>query len=242
MIEVRNIWKRFKKQQVFAGLDLQIQEGETLVILGSSGVGKSVLLKHIIGLSKPDHGTIHVDGVDITQLSSNELLNATARMGMLFQGGALFDSMNVAENAAFYLNEHTELKNQHSPEEIRHRVEEALEMVGLPNILEKMPSELSGGMRKRVALARLVVYRPQILLYDEPTSGLDPITSKQISDLIVKMQTELNATSIVVTHDVHSALTVGDRLALLRNGRILHIDTPENFMKINDPLIDYLKH
>jgi len=243
MIEIRNLKKSFKKSKVLDGVDLKIQNGETLVILGRSGTGKSVLLKHIIGITKPDDGTIDIDGNRISDLSGPELYKAVINMGMLFQGAALFDSMNVEENTGFFLNQHgdTATGAKLSEQEIKDRVSHALEMVGLAGTQQKMPSELSGGMRKRAALARLIVYRPSIILYDEPTTGLDPITSMQINELIVKTQHELKATSIVVTHDILSALHVADRLALLDQGKIVHIAEPEAFMKIDNPIIEFLR-
>ncbi|MBS0620618.1 MAG: ATP-binding cassette domain-containing protein [Verrucomicrobia bacterium] len=228
--------------EVLRGLNLDIKEEETLVILGPSGIGKSVLLKHIIGLLKPDEGTIDIDGVRITDLSGAELLNAVHDMGMLFQGAALFDSMNVEENTAFYLKQHGDprLDKWLSKSEIADRVDYALKLVGLEGTQKKMPSELSGGMRKRAAFARLIVYRPKIVLYDEPTTGLDPIIAMQINELIVKTREELKATSVVVTHDMFSALYVGDRLALIRDGKIAHEADPDDFLKIDDPLIKFL--
>ncbi len=242
MIQIRNLWKRFDKLQVLAGMDLDVNTGETLVILGPSGIGKSVLLKHIIGICKPDDGTIDVDNVRISATHGSDLYQVVKNMGMLFQGAALFDSMNVEENTGFYLKQHGDpaTGKQYSKQEISDRVAHALEMVGLAGTQKKMPSDLSGGMRKRAALARLIVYRPSILLYDEPTTGLDPIIAMQINELIVKTQQELKATSIVVTHDMFSALYVGDRLSLIRDGRIAHIDTPDAFLKIDDPLIKFL--
>jgi len=243
VISIRNVYKSFKKAKVLQGLSLDIEDEETLVILGPSGVGKSVLLKHIIGLTKPDQGSIEVAGMPITELSGPNLLRAVKQMGMLFQGAALFDSMTIAENTGFYLTQHAdpESDTKASKEEIRDRVDEALKMVGLEGSQKKMPSELSGGMRKRAGLARLIVYRPKVLLYDEPTTGLDPITSMQINELIVKTQEELKATSVVVTHDIASALHVGDRLALLREGKIAHVGDAESFIKIDDPIIEYLR-
>jgi len=243
LIKIRNLYKRFKNQQVLRGLNLDIHPGETLVVLGPSGGGKSVLLKHIIGLSKPDIGYVEINGVNISELAGPDLFRAVKRMGMLFQGAALFDSMTIAENTGFYLSEHNdpETNQKISKSEIEDRVDEALEMVGLEGTQHKMPGELSGGMRKRAGLARLIVYRPQILLYDEPTTGLDPITAQQINELIVATQQKLKATSIVVTHDLPSALFVGDRLALLRNGQIAHIGEPNNFIKMEDPIIDCLR-
>lgn len=242
MIKIQDLWKRFGKLQVFAGMDLEIKEGETLVVLGRSGIGKSVLLKHIMGLLKPDAGSVDVDETRITDLKGPDLFKAVQNMGMLFQGGALFDSMNVEENVAFYLKQHGEplTGRKYGRGELADQVSQALELVGLQGTQKKMPSELSGGMRKRAALARLIVYRPKIVLYDEPTTGLDPITAMQINELIVKTKEELKATSVVVTHDMFSALYVGDRLALIRDGKIAHIDTPDAFPKIDDPLINQL--
>ncbi len=243
MIEIRNLKKSFKKSKVLDGVDLDINEGETLVILGRSGTGKSVLLKHIIGITKPDDGTIDINGNRISDLSGPDLYKAVINMGMLFQGAALFDSMNVEENTGFFLTQHGDIATgtKFTEQEIHDRVSKALEMVGLAGTEQKMPSELSGGMRKRAALARLIVYRPSIILYDEPTTGLDPITSMQINELIVKTQYELKATSIVVTHDILSALHVADRLALLDEGKIVHIAEPEAFMKIDNPIIEFLR-
>ncbi len=241
MIKVRNLYKKFGDLQVMKGLNLDVNAGETLVILGPSGIGKSVLLKHIIGLCNPDQGTVEVDGTVISSLKEHELYKAVRHMGMLFQGGALFDSMNVEQNTAFHLKQHGRPEGgQYTKKEIADKVAEALEMVGLAGTQKKMPSELSGGMRKRAALARVIIYRPSILLYDEPTTGLDPIMAMQINELIVKTQKELKATSIVVTHDMFSALYVGDRLALIRDGAIAHIAEPDPFLKIDDPLIKFL--
>jgi phospholipid/cholesterol/gamma-HCH transport system ATP-binding protein len=243
LIQIRKLSKTFNHNQVLNQLDLDVSEGETLVILGRSGTGKSVLLKHIIGISKADSGSIDFGEVRISDLSGPDLYKAAINMGMLFQGAALFDSMTVEENTGFFLREHGDLQKGVDLEahEIRSRVQEALEMVGLAGTEKKMPSELSGGMRKRAALARLIVYRPSVLLYDEPTTGLDPITSMQINELIVQTQKQLKATSIVVTHDILSALYVGDRLALMNQGKIAHIDKPEAFMKIDDPIIEFLR-
>jgi phospholipid/cholesterol/gamma-HCH transport system ATP-binding protein len=237
MITIRDLKKSFKKTKVLDGLNLDVERGETLVILGRSGMGKSVLLKHIIGITKPDAGTIDIEGNRISDLSGPDLYKAIINMGMLFQGAALFDSMNVEENTGFFLAQHKRFNEQ----EIKEKVAQALEMVGLAGTEKKMPSELSGGMRKRAALARLIVYRPSIILYDEPTTGLDPITSMQINELMVKTQHELKATSIVVTHDILSALHVADRLALLDGGKIVHIAEPEAFMKIDNPIIEFLR-
>jgi phospholipid/cholesterol/gamma-HCH transport system ATP-binding protein len=242
MIKIRDLWKRFGKLQVLAGMNLDVQTGETLVILGQSGIGKSVLLKHIIGLLKPDAGSVDIDNVRITDLKGPDLFKAVLNMGMLFQGSALFDSMNVEDNVAFYLRQHgdPETGHKYSRSEIADQVTHALEVVGMQDTQKKMPSELSGGMRKRAALARLIVYRPKIILYDEPTTGLDPIIAMQINELIVKTKEALKATSIVVTHDMFSALYVGDRLALIRDGKIAQIADPDTFLKIDDPLIKFL--
>lgn len=234
MIHVHDVWKRYGQLDVLKGLSLDIFDGETLVILGRSGVGKSVLLKQIIGLEMPDKGFVEVDGTKVTDLTQRSFRPGLKPMGMLFQGSALFDSMDVGQNTSFYLR-------QHQPslplDEVRDRVAEALEMVGLKGIESKMPSDLSGGMRKRAALARLIVYRPQIILYDEPTTGLDPITSMQINDLINRTREELKATSIVVTHDIRSALEVGDRLAFHSDGKIAQVAAKSEFLKIDDPLL-----
>lgn len=234
MIAVRNLWKSYGDLQVLKGLTLDVFEGETLVVLGRSGVGKSVLLKQIIGIEAPDRGYVEVGGERITQSSISKRFSGKKKMGMLFQGSALFDSMNVGKNTAFYLHQHDEGLSE---KEIQERVAYALEMVGLEGLQDKMPSELSGGMRKRAALARLIVYRPTILLYDEPTTGLDPITAMQINDLINTTQNELKATSIVVTHDLRSALEVGDRLALHEEGKIVVIATKDQFFLLEDPLV-----
>jgi phospholipid/cholesterol/gamma-HCH transport system ATP-binding protein len=239
MIKIQNLYKSYGEKQVLKELNLEIATGETLVILGRSGTGKSVLLKQIMGIERPDSGTIHVDSFCLTGLKDNELYSTLKEMGMLFQASALFDSMTVGENVAFYLRQH-----QHFSEtEVKDKVQTALNMVGLGGTENLMPSDLSGGMRKRAALARLIVYRPKILLYDEPTTGLDPITAMQINDLILQIQKELHATSIVVTHDICSAFHVADRIALNHEGKILYIATKEEFIKIDDPIVqNFLKN
>lgn len=243
MIRIRNLWKRYGSNDVLKGLNLDVNEGEILVILGRSGVGKSVLLRQIIGIEKPDQGTVEVDGILISSLIKRELFQAVKQMGMLFQSSALFDSMNVEENTIFYLKQHgnPQTGERYTPEELEQRIVESLNMVGLLDARKKMPSDLSGGMRKRAGLARLIAYRPKKLLYDEPTTGLDPITAQQINELIVKTQGELKGTSIVVTHDINSALYIADRIALHRDGQIVHIGEPEEFLKIDDPIINFLR-
>lgn len=236
MIRVSNLWKRYGKLEVLKGLSLDILDGETLVILGRSGVGKSVLLRQIIGLEQPDKGFVEIDSIRVSDINyEKRIKNASLKpMGMLFQGAALFDSMTVGENISFYLNQHSSKLSQN---EVKDRVKNALKMVGLEGTDSKMPSELSGGMRKRAALARLIVYRPQIILYDEPTTGLDPITASQINDLINQTKKELKATSIVVTHDIKSALEVGDRLAFHHEGKIAIIAPKNEFIHSDNPLL-----
>ncbi len=232
-ISIKNLWKSYGEHQVLKGLNLEIASGETVVVLGQSGAGKSVLLRHIMGIETPDQGSVEVEGQRISELPRNKRYQATRHMGMLFQGSALFDSMDVGENTAFYLRQHESL----SEEEIQSRVAAALEEVGLAGTQRKMPSDLSGGMSKRAALARLIIYRPSVVLYDEPTTGLDPITAMQIVDLINKTRDELHATAIVVTHDVKAAMELGDRLAFHHEGQIVHIAPVHEFIKIHDPLI-----
>ncbi|NGX33669.1 MAG: putative ribonucleotide transport ATP-binding protein mkl [Candidatus Anoxychlamydiales bacterium] len=243
MINIIDLYKTYANNLVLKGLNLEVNRGEILVILGRSGVGKSVLLKHIIGIEKPDSGKVEIDGVDITNLLFADLHKHIKNMGMLFQGAALFDSMNIEQNTGFYLEHNLDptSKKKLTKKEIKEKVAAALQMVGLEDAKDKMPSDLSGGMKKRAALARLIAYRPKILLYDEPTTGLDPITSTQINELIVKTQNELGGTSIIVTHDIHSAWYVADRLALHRDGKIIYTASPEEFIKIDDPDIAYLK-
>ena len=223
-VEFRGLKKSYGSKHVLRGADLSIFRGEVLVILGGSGTGKSVTLRHILGLERPDDGRVLVEGEDITDLPEEELFRIRLKMGMLFQSGALFDSMTVFENVAFPLREHTRL----SEDEIVRIVNEKLELVNLPNANQLMPVDLSGGMRKRVGLARSIVFGPKIILYDEPTTGLDPITADKINDLIVDLQTKLNVTSVVVTHDIQSAFRVGDRIAFLHDGAFEWVGTMED--------------
>src|ERR1041384_5810209 len=213
-VEFRGIHKAYGPKQVLRGADLKVYRGEVLVILGGSGTGKSVTLRHMLGLEAPDAGKVLVEDEDITELPEEELYRVRKKFGMLFQSGALFDSMTVFENVAFPLREHTEM----SEEEIARAVREKLELVNLPNTEHLMPVDLSGGMRKRVGLARSIVLAPKVIPYDKPTTGLDPSTAQKINELIVDLQTKLSVTSVVVTHDIQSAFSVGDRIAFLNQG------------------------
>lgn len=233
MIIISNLYKRFGNKEVLRGINLKIYDGETLVILGPSGCGKSVLLKHIIGLLKPDEGQVLIDGEDITRFDQKRLDALRMRMGMLFQSAALFDSLTVEENIAFALRKHTNLSDL----AIHHIVSEKLEMVGLPGTNHLMPSELSGGMRKRVGLARAIAMEPEIILYDEPTTGLDPIMTCAIDELHLSLKERLGVTSIVVTHDLNSAYRIADRLALHYGGRIVAIGTKDEIINSPDPLV-----
>ena len=232
MIVIKKLCKSYGLLPVLVDLDLVVNSGETLVILGRSGVGKSVLLRQIIGIEEPDSGTVEIDGNDLTKISGKERLEITKGMGMLFQSAALFDSLSVGENVAFYLRQHA---NHLTEEEIQQRIHEALQMVDMEGTQNKMPANLSGGMRKRAALARLIIYRPPIILYDEPTTGLDPITAMQINELILDIQQELKGTSIIVTHDIQSALKVGDTLAFHDKQKIQYTAPKEEFFNIDDP-------
>jgi len=233
MIRIRGLKKRLGRKQVLDGVDLDVEQGETIVVLGRSGTGKSVLLKHVIGLMSADEGSIEVDGVELTGLGEDDLNAVRKRFGMLFQGAALFDSMTVGENVGLALREHLRLPAA----EIRRRVAERLEWVGLQGVERMKPALLSGGMRKRVGLARAIAMDPQYILYDEPTTGLDPILADAIDLLIRSLQRRLGVTSIVVTHDMTSAFKVADRMAMLDGGRIVFTGTAEETRTTRDPLV-----
>ncbi|MBI3324999.1 MAG: ABC transporter ATP-binding protein [Candidatus Omnitrophica bacterium] len=233
MIEIKDLVKSFGEHLVLNRVKLTIKTGETMVIIGRSGGGKSVLLKHIIGLMKPDSGAVLIDDVDITHLSGRPLDEIRKKFGMLFQGAALFDSMSVEENVGFALREHADM----DPQSIRKRVQECLALVGLQGIEELHPAELSGGMRKRVGLARAVAMNPEIILYDEPTTGVDPIMGDVINELIIALRDRLKVTSVMVTHDMRSAYKVADRIAMLYNGAIIEVGTPDEIKKSASPVV-----
>jgi phospholipid/cholesterol/gamma-HCH transport system ATP-binding protein len=233
MIEVRNLEKSFGAQKILDGVNLRIETGESVVIIGRSGGGKSVLLKHIIGLIKPDAGEVLIDGENIVPMNERQLLRVRSKFGMLFQGAALFDSMTVGENIAFPFRRNKTLTQA----EINTKVARALEVVDLAGIENKTPSELSGGMKKRVGLARAIVYDPQMVLYDEPTTGLDPIASDSIDHLILRVRGHCKATTVVVTHDMRSARRVADRILMLHEKKIYTEGTPEEIFSSEDPII-----
>jgi phospholipid/cholesterol/gamma-HCH transport system ATP-binding protein len=233
MIEIRELHKALNGLRVLQGVALTIQKGETMVVMGRSGCGKSVLLKHLVGLMKPDRGSVLIDGVDIVPLSEREMAPIRKKFGVLFQSAALFDSMSVFDNVAFPLRE----DRKFSAEDIKQRVLETLEIVGLAKTQDKMPAELSGGMRKRVGLARAVIRRPEIILYDEPTTGLDPIAADRINDLILQLSDRFKVTSVAVTHDLKSAFKIADRIAMLDGGVISTVGAVEEFKNSPDPRV-----
>ncbi|MGH9458060.1 MAG: ABC transporter ATP-binding protein [Thermoanaerobaculia bacterium] len=238
IIEFRDVHKAYGPKQVLRGASLEVVRGEVLVILGGSGSGKSVTLRHVLGLERPDAGRVIVEGDDITELPEEDLYDVRMKFGMLFQGGALFDSITVAENIGFPLVEHTDIRG----EELARRVQQVLELVDLPVAGHLMPVDLSGGMRKRVGLARAIIVGPEVILYDEPTTGLDPVTAQTINELIVSLQTKLKVTSIVVTHDIQSAFHVGDRIAFLQEGVFQWVGTMEEARRSNHPkLLEFLR-
>lgn len=232
-IEIINLVKRFGQHTVLNGVNLTIRDGETMVIIGRSGCGKSVLLKHIIGLVRPDEGQVLVDGQEISRMAGDELAKLRLRLAMLFQGAALFDSLTVGGNVAFPLEEHTDK----TVPAIEARVKECLSMVGLAGIEHLKPAELSGGMRKRVGLARAIALQPRVILYDEPTTGVDPIMADVINHLIIGLHDRLKVTGVVVTHDMVSAYKVGDRIAMLHEGRIAQVGTVAEIQSTNNPVV-----
>ena len=234
MIQFDNVHKAFGENEVLRGFSLEVQEGETVVIIGFSGTGKSVAIKHIVGLLEPDQGRVMVDGQHVEALTRRELYALRAKIGYVFQFAALFDSLTIADNVAMGLRKQGLL----SEPEILQRVHEALELVDLEDdVGEKLPSELSGGMRKRVGIARAIALRPKYLLYDEPTTGLDPVTSAIIDDLMVRMQKQLGVTGIVITHDMRSAYTVGTRIAMLYEGTVRQVGTVDEIKATTDPVV-----
>lgn len=227
------IYKDFDETPVLRGVTLLVRKGESLVVLGGSGTGKTVVLKHLVGLLTPDRGRIFINGKDISGYEEDEMLDVRRRIGFLFQGSALFDSMSVFENVAFPLREHIGF----SEKMIEDKVFEKLKLVGLENVASRMPENLSGGMKKRVALARAVVMEPEALLYDEPTTGLDPITTKWVSKLMRSIHEDFKITTIIVTHNIQSAMSVADRIAFLYRGRIKFIGTPAEIRECEDPIV-----
>ncbi|MDX1389592.1 MAG: ABC transporter ATP-binding protein [Acidobacteriota bacterium] len=232
-IRIRGLHKSFGSSEVLCGVDLDIARGESLVVIGTSGTGKSVLIKHVIGLLKPDAGQVFVDGRDVAELRGKQLSELRRRMGMLFQYAALFDSMSVGDNVAFALRQHTGW----GEERIQERVREVLGWVGLHGIEERSPAQLSGGMKKRVGLARAIALGPDIILYDEPTTGLDPILADQINDLIIDLRERLHVTSITITHDMVSAYKIADRIAMLYEGKIRATGSPEGIRESDDAVV-----
>ena len=235
IFELRGVSKRFGTTQAVSNIDLAIERGKTTVVIGPSGCGKTVLLKHLIVLIRPDHGEVVFDGVRVDTLAERELNAMRRRCGFMFQGGALFDSLTVAENVAFPLLEHTRLDRA----KIRQLVSEKLDLVGMGHTQDRLPMELSGGQQRRVALARAIALSPEVILYDEPTTGLDPIRAETINDLILKLQRELQITSVVVTHDMHSANKVGDRMVMLSQGRLIARGTPQQIQASTDERVQH---
>lgn len=238
MIEIINLCKSFGDKKVLDNLNLTINSGETTVIIGRSGCGKSVLIKHIIGILKPDSGQVLIDGKDITKLKSKELNKIRMKFGMLFQGSALFDSLSVWQNVGFSMLEH----EKKSKDEVLGRVTECLDLVGLKGVEELKPAELSGGMRKRVGLARAICMRPEIILYDEPTTGVDPIMGDAVNDLIRGLHDKLKVTSIAVTHDMTSAYKIASKIAMLYNGKIITVGTPDEIKNTKNPVVKQFIH
>lgn len=233
IIQIQDVHKSFGSNAVLRGINLDIEEGTTVVILGGSGSGKTVLMKHMIGLLKPDSGHVLVEGQDIVGLEGEELAKVRTKFGMVFQAAALFDSMNVYENVSFPLREHAHLKES----EIREKVKEKLGIVGLKNIENRFPADLSGGMRKRVGLARAIILDPKIVLYDEPTTGLDPITTDYVDEMILDAKRQLGVTSVVISHDIASAFKVADKIAFLHQGHIVEEGPPSQLRRSEHPAV-----
>lgn len=232
-IQLSGIHKAFGPKQILRGLDLEVEEGETVSLVGFSGAGKSVTLKHIAGLLMPDRGSVVVDGKEVPKLTRNDLYKMRLDMGYVFQFAALFDSMTIADNVAMGLRQ----KGGMSETEIRDRIAESLDRVGLEGFEKRMPAELSGGQRKRAGLARAIAYRPKYLLYDEPTSGLDPVTTEVIDRLIIRMKEDLGVTSLVITHDMKSAYSISDRIAMLFEGRVVEVGTPDEIKRTQNLIV-----
>jgi len=233
MIRLEHINVQVEDRKILDDVSFEVKDGETKVILGPSGAGKSSLLKIILGLWRPDSGQVFVDEVEITRLSEREQMPVRRRMSMIFQGNALFDSLTVAENVGFFLEEHSDL----DPAEINTRVEECLDFVNLPDTQNLLPEEISGGMKKRVAIARAIAFHPEMILYDEPTTGLDPINAKIVTELIMKLKKERKVTSVVVTHILRDAFAVGDSLALMNEGKIVFDGPPQALLASSDPFV-----
>jgi len=238
MIEIRNLYKVFGAQMILNNMSLTVRRGETKAIIGRSGVGKSVLLKNIVGLIRPDSGSIKINGVEVTNLNDREYDKLRMEIGMVFQGGALFDSMNVGENVGFVLNEFMNLDK----ETVADKVHDALGLVGLKDVESLMPSQLSGGMKKRVSLARVLCMEPHIILYDEPTSEVDPITAAAINNLIIELRDKLKVTSIIVTHDMNSAFQVADSIAMFYKGQVIADGKPDEIKHSKHPVIQQFIH
>lgn len=233
MITFENVHKTLSGKPILRGVDLTIRKGETMAVVGGSGTGKSVSLKHMVGLMKPDEGRVLIDDEEISAAKGTKLEDIRKKFGVLFQSGALLNWMTVEENVALPLYEHTNMGD----DEIKELVKEKLEMVQLTGSEKKRPTEISGGMKKRVALARAIITKPQILLYDEPTSGLDPVMSRHVDKLIIDMQKQLKVTSVVVTHDLHSAFSIADRITMLYKGKVAEVSTPSDFVKSDHPFV-----
>ncbi|MFZ5906704.1 MAG: ABC transporter ATP-binding protein [Nitrospirota bacterium] len=233
MIEIVDLYKSFERHPVLRGVNLRVERGESMVVIGGSGSGKSVLLKHIIGILKPDKGKVLIEGIEIASLPENRLNELRKKFGMLFQMAALFDSMSVWENVGFALMRHTNIPKK----DIKAAAIEKLRLVGLVGVEDLMPSDLSGGMKKRVGLARAIAYEPEILLYDEPTTGLDPILADAINDLLIEMKQKMSITSVAITHDMNSAYKIADKIAMLYQGQIIETGTPEEIKNTLNPVV-----